>query len=181
MNFFNTKHRTDSTRLKEWDYSSSAYYFITICTKYRKVFLGRVVRENIELSEIGEICNSYWSEIPKHFRNATLDEYIVMPNHIHGILIIDNPTVETRHGVPLQDGTFTNKFSKPISGSLSVIINQYKSSVTRWCRNNGYNNFGWQRRFYEHIIRNEKSLNKIREYIKYNPLKWEFDKYNPDF
>ncbi|MFQ5787427.1 MAG: transposase, partial [Thermodesulfobacteriota bacterium] len=127
MDFFNNKHRTDSIRLKEWDYSSSAYYFITICTKNRKPFLGRVVKENIELSEIGELCNSYWSEIPKHFRNATLDEYI-MPNHIHGILIIDNPTVETRHGVSLQDDNFTNKFSKLISGSLSVIVNQYKSS-----------------------------------------------------
>ena len=175
------KFRSDSIRLKDWDYASTGYYFITLCTKNRKPFFGRIIKENVSLSNIGTVCKLYWSEIPHHFTDANIDAYIIMPNHIHGILIINEPNVETCHGMSLQQDPKKNKFSKPMSGSLSVIINQFKSSVTRWCRKNGYINFSWQSRFYDHIIRSERSLEKVREYITYNPLKWESDEYNPKF
>jgi REP element-mobilizing transposase RayT len=177
MGLYKNRYRIESTRLKNWDYSSFGYYFVTICTRNRECLFGNIVDGEIVLSEIGKIAKQYWLGIPNHFQNAKLDEFVIMPNHIHGIVIIDN--VETPHGVSLQQRQ--NKFSKPIPGSLSMVINQYKSTVTRWCRKNGYNDFAWQSRFYDHIIRNENSLRKIREYINNNPMKWDIDENNPDF
>ncbi|GIW64820.1 MAG: hypothetical protein KatS3mg092_0753 [Patescibacteria group bacterium] len=121
----------------------------------------------MKLSKIGEIAEKFWLQIPKHFSNVYLDEFVIMPNHIHGILIIknknvnnDNNNVETCHGMSLQNDKFSqknqfNKFSKPIKNSLSMIINQYKSAVKRYT-NKQKINFHWQSRFYDHIIRNEK-------------------------
>ena len=94
----------------------------------------------MHLSEIGKIYNQYWLEIPEHFENVNFGEFVMMPNHIHGIIIINNGrnvVVETRHGVSLRKSSM-NKFSKPVKGSLSVIINHFKSSVTRWCHKNGH-------------------------------------------
>src|SRR5208283_652339 len=99
-----------------------------------------------------------------------------MPNHIHGIIKIKNK-VETRHGVSLQ---LNNDFLRPAKGSLAAIVGQFKSSVKRWATKNDYKNFAWQRLYYDHIIRNETSLNKIREYIANNVIKWEIDEYHPD-
>jgi len=173
------KYRIESTRLEEWDYSSSGYYFVTICTNNMECVLSRITDGKVVLTGIGNIAKRLWLEIPEHFKNVELDEFIIMPNHMHGIVIINN--VETCHGMSLQKNSNVNKFSKPISGSLAMIINQYKSSVARICRKNGYNKFAWQPRFYDHIIRNEKLLQKIREYIHNNPLKWDVDENNPDF
>ena len=173
------KYRIESTRLEDWDYSSSGYYFVTICTNNMECVLSRITDGKVVLTGIGNIAKRLWLEIPEHFKNVELDEFIIMPNHMHGIVIINN--VETCHGVSLQKNSNVNKFSKPISGSLAMIINQYKSSVARICRKNGYNKFAWQPRFYDHIIRNEKLLQKIREYIHNNPLKWDVDENNPDF
>jgi len=141
----------------------------------------------MKLSEIGKIAKKYWLEIPKHFKNTRLDEFIIMPNHIHGIIVIEYKinkikiinNVETRHGVSLQknENNF-NQFSKMVKNSISSIINQFKSSVKRYANKNQIP-FHWQPRFYDHIIRNEKSLDEIRQYIKTNPLKWEEDEENP--
>ncbi len=92
-----------------------------------------------------------------------------MPNHIHGIIIIE--CVETRHGVSLQE----QEFGKLTKQSLSIIVNHYKGSVARWCRKNGFKEFSWQKNYYDHIIRNQDDLHRIRNYIKYNPLKWKED------
>ncbi|MBI2487427.1 MAG: transposase [Deltaproteobacteria bacterium] len=179
MDLYKNRYRVESARLKEWDYSFNGYYFVTVCTKNQECLFGEVIDSEMILSEIGEIAKQYWLEIPKHFDEAKLDEFVIMPNHVHGIVIIKNDNnVETRHGVSLQQ---RNQFSKPIPGSLSIIINQYKSSVTRRCRKNGHSNFAWQSRFYDHIIRNENSLQKIREYINNNPIKWDIDENNPAF
>src|SRR3990172_4760189 len=158
------KYRIESTRLKEWDYSSSGYYFVTICTKNQECVSGRIADGKMVLTRIGNIVKRYWLEVPEHFQNVKLDEFVIMPNHMHGIVIINN--VETCHGMSLQKNSNVNKFSKPISGSLAMIINQYKSSVARICRKNGYNKFAWQPRFYDHIIRNEKLLQKMRGVYK---------------
>lgn len=180
MKLYKNKYRINSIRLKDWDYSSYGYYFVTICTKDKECFFGNINDGKVSLSDIGIIANNNWIRIPEHLKNANLDEFKVMPNHIHGIIIIENQKYgeEIRKGVSYNKSTI-NKFSKPIKGSLSIIINQFKSSLTRWCHKNGNYDFSWQSKFYDHIIRNEKSLQKIREYIVNNPLKWELDEYNP--
>ena len=180
--YFNQKYFIPSTRLKYWDYSSVGFYFATICTYQKHCYFGEIVEGEMRLSEIGKIAKKYWLEIPKHFKNIGLDEFIIMPNHIHGIIVIEykiNNNVETRHGVSLQknENNF-NQFSKMVKNSISSIINQFKSSVKRYANKNKIP-FHWQPRFYDHIIRNEKSLDEIRQYIKTNPLKWEDDEENP--
>nr|WP_321170064.1 transposase [Mastigocoleus testarum] len=133
--------------------------------------------------------------MPNHFQNTRINAYIIRHNHVHGIVVIDRPTdvetqntnnletrhtnsAETCHGASLQTTGKTNKFGQLKRGSLQAIINAYKSTVTRWCRKNGHDNFAWLPRYYEHIIRADDSLERIREYIINNPAKWDKDKNN---
>ncbi|TFG43346.1 MAG: hypothetical protein E4H43_01840 [Bacteroidia bacterium] len=184
----NTHHRR-SIRLKGYDYSQAGLYFITICVKDRECLFGEIIHGKIILNYAGKIADECWLKIPKHFPNAVLHEYIVMPNHIHGIIELKwNDSVGTRHVVSLPDNTenpvrarhvvsvhMQNQFSKPIPGSVSVIIQQYKSSVKRFCNKNDFSHFQWQSRFYEHIIRNEQSYEHIADYIINNPKNWKDD------
>lgn len=188
MALFRQKYRVESMRLQAWDYSAAGWYFVTICTRGSVCFFGDVVDGGMRLSMVGVAAQRFWLEIPDHFREARLDEFAVMPNHIHGIVIIDRraqtqhvENVETRHVASLQHlhRDIPNKFGPLKPGSLQAIIHAYKAAVTRWCRKNGQKGFAWQPRFYDHIIRNEGSLNDIREYIINNPMKWELDKDNP--
>ena len=173
------KHRRRSIRLKKWDYSSDGWYFVTICTKNMECVFGEIKNGIMGLSDIGCITNEQWVKTAKLRQNVRLDEFVVIPNHVHGIIIINKPPVETRHGASLH-GWNENKFGPLPPNSLQSIINHYKGAVKRWCNKNGYKNFQWQSRFYDHIIRNEKSLKYIREYIYYNPHKWESDRNNPE-
>ena len=169
------EYRIESTRLKEWDYSNPWWYYVTINTKDHITFFGSVINEKAVLNDLGKEAEKCWQEIPVHFKNVELNYYVVMPNHVHGIVIINETrNVETCHGMSLQ--AKKNEFSKPIKNSLSVIVNQFKGSVKRWANKNDYNNFSWQPRFYDRIIRNEKELYNIRKYIEQNPLKWELEK-----
>ena len=123
-------------------------------------------------------------EIPDHFKHIELDEFVVMPNHIHGIIIINDNRRGVRSNAPTEPNNNINPenyFSQisPQSGTLGVIIRAYKSSVTRWCRKNNYDQSIWQRNYYEHIIRNDKELYEIRKYIINNPMKWELDNEHP--
>jgi REP element-mobilizing transposase RayT len=177
---FKNKYRIPSIRLKDFDYSSNNAYFVTICTRNKHKYFGSIIKEEnkIKLTAIGKKASEFWQEIPEHFDNALLDEFIIMPNHVHGIIIINNTlkSVETCHGMSQNENKSPrNAFSKPVKKSLSMIINHYKGSVKRYCNKNKIN-FEWQSRFYERIIRNENEIDKIREYIYYNPIKWEFDK-----
>ncbi len=171
------KYRILSSRLQNWDYSSNGYYFITICTKERQHYFGEIINNVMCLSKIGEIVQKYWVEIPIHFSFIELDEFVVMPNHVHGIIIIKNvsPNVETPNlGVSTAGKIKLNKWE---SGCLGAIINQYKRICTINIRKK-YLYFVWQSRFYDNIIRNEKSFNRIRQYIKDNPMNWEEDRDN---
>ncbi|NJD23661.1 MAG: transposase [Melioribacter sp.] len=163
MTKYKGSFRIESSRLKTWDYSNPWWYYITVNTKIHVSYFGRVEKGKMILSEIGKIVEKYWKEIPTHFPGIELDYYIIMPNHLHGIIII-NPQVETPDRASLQN---------PL---LSQIINQFKGSVKRWANKNNYTNFSWQPRFYDRIIRNEKELFNIRKYIEQNPLKWELEK-----
>jgi REP element-mobilizing transposase RayT len=121
------------------------------------------------LNEYGKIVQRCWLEIPQHFPNVRLDEFIIMPNHIHGIIVINND-VGVQNFEPLQ-----NKYQKIIPRSIGSIVRGFKIGVTKWFRENTNIYTVWQRNYYEHIIRNEKELNEIRKYIINNPLKWELD------
>jgi putative transposase len=129
---------------------------------------------------IGEIAKKYWTEIPDHYPNVTLDEFVIMPDHLHGILqicdVAAKNSVGVRHGEPLP--TRRNEYQHVIPKSLGIIINHFKSAVTRWCNENGFPQFKWQRSFYDHIIRDEQSLFQIRQYIRDNPADWLGDKEN---
>ena len=195
MDKFKNKYRIPSARLQSWDYGWNGSYFITICTKNREYFFGEIKNGKMELSPIGKITEKYWHEIPQHFSFVKLGAFVVMPNHIHGIIIIDkksddnNPivsetvVVETPKlgvstittPVPTEPKT-GGKNQKWKSGTLGAIINQYKRICTINSRKiEPY--FAWQPRFYDHIIRNEKSFQKISEYIINNPKNWINDKF----
>lgn len=179
-------------RLKGYDYSNAGAYFVTICTYNKECIFGEINSGRIILSEVGKITNKYWVEIPLHFKIAELDEYVIMSNHIHGIVIIKPPIESDNNsehnicrGVRSNTPTIRNKKNysqmSPRKNTLSVIIRSYKSSVTTWCKNNKYLGFRWQRNFYDHIIRNDQDLYEIRQYIRNNPYKWAFDEENPNF
>lgn len=189
-------HKRRSVRLKGYDYSQAGLYFITICVKDRQCLFGKIENGEMMLNDLGLLADKYWMEIPKHYPQVELHEHIVMPNHLHGIIeimtMVDAPNVGTRHGVSLPNTTdntagtshgmslqspHERKFSQPISGSISTIINQYKSSVKRWCNKNAHEYFQWQSRFHDHIIRSADDYQKISNYIVNNPAKWQDDKF----
>lgn len=199
------KYRIDSTRLPGYNYSSNGYYFITICTYNREYYFGDVLMDDnheysVALTHIGKIACDCWLDIPKFHPYVILDEFIIMPNHMHGILQINkiNSPVETRYVASHKehkskitqsinktpgmaslpgDGEYKNTFGKQTQ-NLASIIRGYKSAVTIYATKHNLD-FHWQPRYYDHIIRTESSLNKIRQYIKINPLKWEHDRNNP--
>ncbi len=176
MKFDPEKHHRRSIRLKGYDYSQPGAYFITICTKNRKFLFGNVINGKMILNDAGQIAQKCWLEIPNHYPNVILDEFIIMPNHIHGIIIINvgannNSPPHINNNPPQQPSLFRSP-----SGTIGSIIRGFKIGVTKWFRQNTDIYDVWQRNYYEHIIRNEQELNKIREYIINNPLKWELDK-----
>ncbi len=181
---YQNKYRISSARLKNWDYRTNAAYFITICTKDKIHFFGEIIKGKMKLSEIGELAHKFWAEIPQHFPFVKLDAFIIMPDHTHGILIIDknddNISVE-----PLQcncsagniiDINIQMKKISPKSGSISTIIRSYKSATTKFARKININ-FEWQTRFHDHIIKNDEAFYNIHNYICNNPQKWEDDKF----
>ena len=134
----------------------------------------------MELSNIGRITKQCWLDIPKHYPNVSIDEFIIMPNHIHGIVVINKNDGRDEAMPRLYIGQYPRMSQiSPTSNSLSTIVGSYKSICTKQIRKLYNKNFQWQSRFYDHIIRNEESLNHTRQYIQENPIKWEFDLNNP--
>ncbi len=191
MEKFNNKYRIPSARLQGYDYGSNGFYFVTICTKNRIHYFGNIVETgncpsptntaginpshvvdtgncpSLRPTIIGETAINYWTEIPKHYPFVELDEFVVMPNHIHGILFFNKPI--TTDWQP-------NKFGIQ-SQNLGAVIRAFKSSTKRYANENNIK-FEWQPRFHDNIIRNEKQLNAIRRYIINNPMKWKNDALN---
>jgi putative transposase len=160
---FRNKYRIGSTRYRGYDYSSPGKYFITICTKDRKPYFGEVENGKMILSDLGIIAEKFWREIPGHFPNIDLDEYIIMPDHIHGILIINRDYFVEAPKL----GASTIKLGASTIGS---IINQFKRICTITIKSRGFD-FAWQSRFHDHIIRTRIELYRIRKYIRENPEK----------
>ena len=177
MKHDSNKHHRRSIRLKGYDYSQSGVYFVTICTQDRECLFGDIVDEEMRLNDAGHMVLDVWHKIPEHFPHADIDEFVVMPNHFHGIIVISPNSRGMACHAPTQ-----RRFAKPIAGSLSTIIGSLKSAITRQINliRNTPGHPVWQRNYYEHIIRNEEEMNRIREYIMENSLKWAEDKDNPE-
>ena len=179
----NKKRR--SIRLKGYDYSASGLYFITICTWKHLHLFGEIEDDLMALNRYGEMAEHEWHRTDELRDNIRLHEFIIMPNHLHGIIEIVNchgiDRRGTAHRAQISGGCTPQKeqFGKPSSNTIPTIIRSFKGAVTKHIReleNNPEFNI-WQRNYYEHIIRNEESYLKISEYILTNPLKWRQDKY----
>jgi putative transposase len=146
-----------SPRLKDYDYSQSGAYFVTICTHQRKYLFGDIQNSLMSLSGVGQIAAECWAAIPTHYPDVELDAFVVMPNHVHGILL------------------FTGQSN--FKTILGRVVNGYKGAVTARIRQDQPGQTVWQRGYHDHIIRNEPDLNRLREYTENNPAKWEADKF----
>jgi putative transposase len=193
---FKNKYRIPSARLQTWNYGWDAAYFITICTKNREHYFGEIVDGKMELSKIGVIANVLWFEIKNHADNLKLGEFIVMPNHIHGILILDSnlsinnqPEIVANQSMVEINQVFEpmnleidnksiggNRFQNQGANTISSIVGSYKAAVTKHVNRLGFES-SWQTRFHDHIIRSEKDFNRISNYIANNPLTWKEDKF----
>jgi len=175
------RFRNNSLRYTGRDYSLPGKYFITIHTTGTKEWFGKVIDGKMHLSEIGHIAAHMWYEIPVHFPFIGLDAFVVMPNHIHGIIVINRffgtTIVGALHATPLPPDDATNvstetmSFISPKSGSLSVVVRSYKSAVTKNVHKSD-NHFSWQPRFYDTIICSSGQLKRIRKYMLDNPQNW---------
>ncbi|NMB83347.1 MAG: hypothetical protein GYA14_16175 [Ignavibacteria bacterium] len=172
---YNSYQNRKSPRLKSWDYSKPHWYFVTIYTHNHINHFGEIKNEKPVLNKLGLHTEDCVKNISSHYKNVEIDYHIVMPNHIHVIIIINPDALGTCHGMSLQNDN-VREFGKPTKGSLSMIINHFKGAVTKWANLNGHKNFKWQRSFYDRIIRNEKELYQIRKYIEQNPLAWDLEK-----
>ena len=163
--------RRQSIRLKGFDYSEPGSYFVTVCVKDRECLLGDVVNGKIELNDVGRIVSSVWHDLAKRFKNIELDGFVIMPNHVHGIVVIV--------GAPLAGARDLRAGTRP-APTLGDIIGAFKSVTARQYYLDSKGEKLWQRNYYERVIRNEKELFEIRRYIQENPSKWELDPENPE-
>ena len=164
-------HKTrKGLRLPDYDYSQAGAYFVTICTKQRFPIFGRILKDEVQLNKNGQIISRCWSSIAEKYKNVRTDQFIIMPNHFHGILFI------------VKD-EYCEKIKITEAVNLGGVISSFKYHSTKDINqiNGRIGRKIWQRNYYEHVIRNEIELLRIREYIENNPAKWMCDKYNPDF
>ncbi len=161
-----------SIRFPGYDYSQPGAYFITILTHQRRQILAKLVEGSSQLTKLGELAASVWLSLPDRFPEVKIDEFIVMPDHIHGVINLTGSMVKT---------TGEGSLVKPPSLQLGVVIGTYKSVVTRVNHASNPNDQGpvWHRNYYERIIRNENELNRIRDYIQSNPIAGETDESIP--
>lgn len=174
-------------RLRNFDYAASGFYFITICTWRRSCLFGEVIDGQIRLNRMGKIVANEWQKSASIRKEASLDESVIMPNHFHGILIIDKPEF-SRSSAKRLDFKERNCGRPPVAPtgpqpySTSAVIAGFKSAVTRRCRQiyQADKLRIWQRNYWEHVIRNERQLQALREYIRENPRQWQRDSLHPE-
>ena len=222
--------RRRSMRLPGYDYSQAGAYFVTICTRGRVCVLGDVVDGRVRLSEFGRLAHSVWSELPRHYSHVRLDAWVVMPNHVHGIVMLEPsddvvgaglkpaPTIENELPSMVLDASRSRRVDRTVLKPAPVSKDELPSMVLDASRSRrtdgtvlksaptGRRQHGlpevvrafktysarrinaargatgtpfWQRNYYEHVIRDEESLDRIREYIVYNPARWDEDPENP--
>jgi putative transposase len=204
MRFHPERHHRRSIRLKGYDYRQAGAYFVTICTQDRAFLFGQVVHDEMQLNDAGKMVYDVWNDLPAFYPGVQTDAFIVMPNHIHGIIILvgADPRV-----CPAQPSVGVGPRAYPDSGpraypgqpqemgqpqgvaptlGLPDVVHRFKTMTTKryadGVKRLGWEPFRgrlWQRNYYEHIIRNEESLNRIREYVLTNPMRWALDRENP--
>lgn len=161
---------------------------MTIVASGRANIFGTLVENSVQLSEAGDIAIQEWVRLPRRFPAVELDEFILMPNHLHGIIVLSDScrgtgmaeTTQIERNAPRVPAS--EQFAAPVKGSIPTIVRSYKSSVTQRCQWISRIAHGtiWQRNYYEHIIRSEDELNRIRRYILENPINWSTDRENPE-
>ncbi len=187
-----------SIRLRGRDYTFPDRYFVTICATYRKCILGRIHDGTMRESQLGSLVRACWMEIPHHFANVELDAFVVMPNHVHGLILLHKrPEVVGKTNAPIERGhdiscpykspsdknrVRTEAFGKPVASSLATVVRTFKAAVTREARRR----FGkpqmevWQRDYFERVVRDDHEYADACRYICENPLRWETDTENPE-
>ncbi len=179
-----------SPRLRDYDYSQPGAYFVTVCAWQRGCLFGAVVDDEVRLSSLGEIVRACWDEIPNHRRDVELDAFVIMPNHFHAIVVIlDQSKDAAGNGGKVSRGLDAGDTSVAPTAvengerrpTLGAIVGAFKAAVTRTARERGVSVpiQVWQRSYYEHVIRSEAALSRIRNYIFENPAKWSLDRDNP--
>ena len=180
-------HNRRSIRLKDYDYSRAGAYFVTVCAWQRECLFGEIVDGEMRLNEYGNIVKACWDDLPNHYPHTVLDAFVIMPNHVHGIITIVDDARDVNANIGIGAGSVgaglkpapTKTVNK--RHGLSEIVRAFKTFSSRRI-NETRDNPGcpvWQRNFYEHVIRNEEELSGVRQYIIDNPLKWELDEENP--
>jgi len=182
----NTHHRR-SIRIPNYDYTQPGAYYITVTSFDRRKIFGQIMEGKVILSEIGSIVLSEWTRIEKRFKKISLGSFVIMPNHIHGIIIINgrdtgdfvlNSNIQNLPRVPTGE-----RFGAPVSGSIPTILRSFKSSTTQRCHTEFTKRVPriWQKGYYEHVIRNSEDMDRISAYIEANPSNWEKDKLTDRF
>lgn len=176
-------YRNVSLRAQWWDYGWEGAYFITICTKDRRHFFGEIQKGKMKLSAAGILAETFWKAIPHHFEGVELGEFVIMPDHMHGILIlvgsvvgsmgiVESRLIATPQSPPQKAGGITGMKNPMLHNNVSRMIRWYKSRCSFEIRKEDPG-FGWQSRFYDRIIRNEQEYHRISNYIIQNPEQWE--------
>jgi REP element-mobilizing transposase RayT len=186
------KHDRQSIRLPQWDYRRPGAYFVTVCAHERRCLFGEVVAGRMALNTYGRIVVEEWRRTEQIRDRVVLDAFVIMPNHVHGIIVItadgrasaDDVTTNRRRGSsPMNPYGHPNRtFGGAVAGSVSTIMRQFKSMVTK--RINRLRDTPgepvWQRNFYERIACNRRELDRIRTYIRRNPARWHRDRHRPN-
>ncbi len=191
MKYNPDSHHRHSIRLPKYDYATTGAYYVTLCAYGRECLFGEIVRGRMRLNDVGWMVENCWNGLPSRFCYMRLDEYVIMPNHIHGIVVITGTCRGEACLRPPSDNRNQGEHKvRPygtLSNTLGRIIQAFKSLTTNECiRNVKQHNWRpfaeklWQRNYYEHVIRNEKDLNEKRRYIALNPRLWKHDEENPD-
>jgi putative transposase len=180
MEFWSEQPSRRSVRLRGFDYSRIGMYFLTICAFHRRSIFGELRGNIAVISPLGEIVKACWIEIPQHFPNVKVEAYVVMPNHVHGILTIHSKPLDANP----QDKTAAavESFGKPTPNSIPTIVRSFKSAASKRARQSGLSGGEsiWQRGYYEHVLRNTREYVEATNYILLNPARWTFDEDNEE-
>ena len=181
-------HHRQSIRLKSYDYSGNGAYFVTICVQDKQELFGKIDDGVMHLNRYGEIAQQVWLSLPTRFAGTDLDYFVIMPNHIHGIIVRTEEigNIYNKNDVKAQQDAFAMKSTLQIYATapqrwqkLGEMIRTFKAATSRLIHKEGCEEFAWQRNYYESIVRNDEQLNSIRTYIASNPQTWHKDTLNP--
>ena len=177
-------HHRQSIRLQHYDYSQVGANFVTVCTQNRECLFGNIVDDKMNFNDAGRMILTVWNDLPARFDYTVLDEFVLMPNHFHGIIFFTDIRSDTSE--QHQPNVFKNHPGGTLPHTLGRVIQAFKSITTHGyidgIKQHGWPPFTgklWQRNYWEHIVRNEQELHRIREYIHLNPLQWGLDRLNP--